>query len=260
MPYRYNGSMNEYQKLQLDSTNKEILIFTATLNEYQNISIWYDAVKKQVPDADLLIIDDNSTDGTKEYLSGRETTDSNLTVFHREKKNGLASAHLLAFEFAKENGYKKLVTMDADLSHRPTQILTILGASENFDFVIGTRAGAGSNSYVGFRKLLSSSANLLCRILINMKMTEFTTSFRCYNDSAIHFLLEEKPKSESYSFFIEVVHLLSKSRLALTEVPIDFDNRAFGKSKIPTNQAFLTCGTLMRLTSNRILFKIKNLF
>jgi dolichol-phosphate mannosyltransferase len=232
--------------------NNGLLIFTATLNECKNIPTWYTAVRGLYPEATLLVVDDNSIDGTKEYLLLRQAEDKYLKVIVRGKKLGLGSAHKLAFAFSLDNGFKHLVTMDADLSHRPDQISRILSGLIGSNFVIGSRTGLGTNAYTGFRKLLSTSANKMCKVILPTPVNEYTTSFRGFDKVALSRMSTSPAQDDGYSFFIEVVDSLHVGGISMSEVPIDFDNRAQGKSKIPKNQVLLTLTTLIKLWIKRM--------
>ena len=147
--------------------------------------------------------------------------------------------------------------MDADLSHDPADIPRLLKVATTANYVVATRNGkkGGENQLPGLRKLWSLGANTLCRILIPTGLTEYTTSFRCYDKLAMKTLIEKPPRNEGYSFFIEVTELMHKARLKLVEVPIVFYNRKFEESKIPKMQIFRSAGTILRLIVGRFSFR-----
>lgn len=236
------------------SEANRILIFTPTFNEKTNIGIWLKSVSELQPFADLLVVDDSSTDGTAEILNSFARTNPRLTVLERPKKSGVGSAHALAIAHAHNAGYEYIVAMDADLSHDPADISRILEAARHSDYVVATRSKrkGGKNELPGLRKLWSLGANLLCRILIPTGLSEYTTSFRCYNRNAMEALISNPPKNEGYSFFIEVTDVVYKAHLKLSEVPITFYNRKFEESKIPKMQIFRSAGTIMRLILGRL--------
>ena len=158
---------------------KKILIFIATYNENQNISDLLYSIIKISPDYDVLIIDDNSTDGTKEILEKLNSAHTCLTVIHRPRKMGVGSAHRAAMIYALKNEYEELVTMDADFSHSPNTIPLMLYQLKTSDFVIGSRYMKGGKSdYTGYRKWISFVANHVARIILGIKIHECTTSFR----------------------------------------------------------------------------------
>lgn len=166
-----------------------ILVFTATYEEAQNIPGWVAGVREAVPDAELLVVDDDSPDGTGRVLDALAGDDPALTVVHRPGKSGLASAHLLAMKYALEHGFDLLVTMDADGSHLPAQIPRLIAASANSDFVIGTRYRGGSHQAGSLRRALSAGANGLARVVLPTGLSEYTTSFRAFDRRSLDVLV-----------------------------------------------------------------------
>lgn len=223
------------------------LIFTATYNENQNISAWVQGVTASIPDADLLVVDDSSPDGTGRTLEELARSYSRLSVVHRPGKAGLASAHLLAMDVALDRGYEQLITMDADGSHQPSQLPRLMEAAPKFDFLIGTRYRGGSHGAAPMRRILSFGANGLTRIILPTGLSEYTTSFRVFDRAALKVLVATEFTGGGYSFFLECVEALYRSGLRLGEVPIDFIDRTAGESKIPKSQIALSMQTLMVL-------------
>ena len=230
----------------------KILIFTATYNEADNIEIWYSGVRSIAPNASILVVDDNSIDGTNEKLASIQEKDPNLRLLTRASKLGLASAHRIGFNYALDEGFDYLVTMDADLSHVPQEIDSLFQKAGMFDFVIGTRRAGGKTDYKGWRKFLSLSGNILAQLLIPTGLTEYTTSFRLFNLQALTILARQQPSDEGYAFFIEVVELLHRNGLKLGEVPIHFRDRIHGKSKIPRMQIIMSSILLGKLAIRRV--------
>ena len=146
-----------------------------------------------------------------------------------------------------------MITMDADLSHEPEQIPNLFEEIESYDFIIGTRRSGGETDYVGIRKFLSTTGNILARFLIPTGLSEYTTSFRLFNSLALKTLVLNESKIEGYAFFMEVVEFLYQSELRLGEVPIHFHDRKNGKSKIPRMQILKSIIVLLKLTLKRLL-------
>ena len=148
---------------------------------------------------------------------------------------GLGSAHSLAMLYAMDHGYDCLVTMDADLSHAPSDIPRLLsGIEQGADFVIGSRyMPGGSCDYQGYRKQLSVVGNYFARLLLQIPIHEFTTSYRAFRVDKLRGLDFRWINNYGYSFFLEVVFSLHRAGLAIQEVPIHFYNRNYGSSKIP---------------------------
>jgi len=228
---------------------KKILIFIATYNENQNISDLFYSIIKISPDYDVLIIDDNSTDGTKEILEKLNSAHTCLTVIHRPRKMGVGSAHRAAMIYALKNEYEELVTMDADFSHSPNTIPLMLDQLKTSDFVIGSRYMKGGKSdYIGYRKWISLVANHVARIILGIKIHECTTSFRAFRVALFNSLNLSAIKSNGYSFFLECVNEINCINVEIAEVPIHFKDRFHGESKIPKTEIF------------RSIYKLSNLF
>ena len=162
---------------------KKILIFTATYNEAENILNFLNKVFSLPEQLDILIIDDNSPDKTWQIIENFKSNDSKkIKLIKREKKDGLDTAHKLGFDYAKKNNYDILITMDADLSHDPLVIPKFLTALEDNSFVIGSRYMHGGSNEMGFlRNILSFFGNKLIKYTLNLKIDEFTTSYRGFN-------------------------------------------------------------------------------
>jgi len=233
---------------------KSVLVFTPTYNEVGNIEFWLELVTSQ-GSLDILVIDDSSHDGTTELLMAKADEIPQLKVMIRKSKAGVGSAHMDALRFALEKGYDLLITLDADLSHDPRDIKRFVASSRDVNYLVGTRSNNGRNELSGFRLMLSKSANLVCQIMIPTGLTEYTTSFRCYDRIAMRFLVSNPPKGDGYSYFIEVTDLLYKSGLKLAEIPIVFQDRLTGDSKIPKLQVFKSCIIIAKLTIIRAIWK-----
>lgn len=234
------------------------LIFTATFNEAGNIEAWVSGVCSSVPEADLLVIDDGSPDGTGKILDELAAAQPRLRVIHRPGKAGLASAHLRAVEEARSRNYDLLVTMDADGSHQPHQIPALLEAAKEADFVIGTRYRGGSHSAGPLRRILSLGANRLTMLILPTGLSEYTTSFRVFDRKAMDVVNTTEFTAGGYAFFLECVEVMYQSGMRMVEVPIDFIDRTHGQSKIPKSQIALSMGALASLGANRWFGKRKN--
>ena len=231
---------------------ENVLVFTPTFNEAENIKKLIDQIKEVSHTLDILVVDDSSTDLTTKILEQESSKDLSIQVIVRSLKSGVGSAHMLAIKEAHKRGYDYLITMDADLSHDPREIPRFLTALKNANYVVGTRSRGGKNELQGIRLMLSKGANLLCRYMLPTGLSEYTNGYRAYDRSAIDVLIKNSPKGSDYSFFIEVTNMLFLSRLTLTEIPIVFRNRFAGKSKIPPFQIFLTMNKIIRLFLMRI--------
>ena len=231
----------------------KILVFIATYNENLNISDLFYNIIKISPEYDVLIIDDNSTDGTKESLEKLNATHTCLTVIHRPRKMGVGSAHRAAMVYALKNEYEQLVTMDADFSHSPKTIPQMLDQLKTSDFVIGSRYMKGGKSdYTGYRKWISLVANHVARIILGIKIHECTTSFRAFRVAMFNSLNLSAIKSNGYSFFLECVYEINCINVEIAEVPIHFKDRFHGNSKIPKTEIFRSLNKLASLFLSRL--------
>ncbi len=228
----------------------KILVFTATYNEVQNIKKLISLIYKNFPKADILVIDDNSPDLTYKLLKKLKKKYKNLKIKLRDKKYGLDSAHKFAYDFAKKNGYVKLITMDADLSHNPIEIKKIVRLLDKSEFVIGSRYIKGGKCELPLlRYLISFFGNKFIKFFLGIKCNEFTTSYRGFNLIKLKNFSLKKIKSKGYSFFMETVYLINKKNFKITEIPIKFKNRTYGKSKIPKIEILRTFFNAIRLKS-----------
>ena len=204
-----------------------------------------------MPHAQLLVVDDDSPDGTGLVLDELAQEDPVLTVMHRPGKSGLASAHLVAMRYALEHEFDVLVTMDADGSHLPAQIPRLLSVMPHYDFVIGTRYRGGSHQAGSFRQLLSAGANGLARVLLPSGLSEYTTSFRAFDRKALEVLVNARFNTGGYAFFVECIEILHRNGVQMTETPIDFVDRTHGSSKIPKSQILMSMEALVSMGIRR---------
>ena len=226
----------------------KILVFTATYNEKDNIEKLINVILKLRNDIKMLVIDDNSPDKTYEILEKISKKNDNLIVVKREKKLGLNTAHIMAYEFALKNNYDKLITLDADFSHDPNEITKIIDFLDKYDFVIGSRyIEGGKNVQPFFRYLISYLGNKLIKLVLKINLNEFTTSYRGFNLKKLNNFNLNQIKGKGYSFFMETVIVLNRLGYKCFEFPIHFKDRVKGKSKIPKIEIFRTFKNLMLL-------------
>ena len=226
----------------------KLLIFTATYNEVQNIKKLIDLIFKYNPKTDMLVIDDNSPDLTFNLLKKLKKKYKNLLIKLRPKKYGLDTAHKYAYKYAKKNGYEKLITMDADLSHDPKEIPKIVKLLDENAFVIGSRyIPGGKNDMTRLRLLLSIVGNKFIKIFLGSAGTEFTSSFRGFNLKKLKNFHFKEIHSKGYSFFMETVIKINMIGHKSYEFPIHFKSREFGGSKIPKIEIIRTFVNVLRL-------------
>jgi len=224
------------------------LIFSATYDEKDNIKELIEKINKYSLNSDILIIDDNSPDGTGSILSQLKEKNSNLKFFIRKSKLGLDTAHKYAYDYAIKNGYEKLITMDADLSHDPKEIPTFINLLDEHEFVIGSRYAKGGKCEMPLMRLfLSIIGNKIIKFVLKINCNEFTTSYRGFNLSKLNNFHLKKVRSKGYSFFMESIYWINKNNYKILEVPIFFKNRTAGKSKIPKIEILRTLKNLLLL-------------
>ena len=214
----------------------KFLIITPTYNENANISNLISEIReiKTPVNLDILIIDDNSPDGTALTVKAIMAKDKNLHLIQRDAKNGLASAYCEGFKWAIKNNYDYVVQMDADLSHSPSDILKFINKVKDFDVIIGSRYKTGVNvvNWPLRRLILSYFANIYARIFTGMKIYDLTSGYKCIAVNLLKTIDFDKVKSEGYSFQIEMNFIFVNKGFKITEVPIIFHDRTIGESKM----------------------------
>ena len=226
------------------------LVFTATYNEAENIEKYLHAALA-IKDIDILIIDDNSPDGTSRIIENYQKKYKNLFFIKRQGKLGLDTAHKEGFNYAKDKGYQNLITMDADLSHNPEEIYSFIKELKINSFVIGSRYVANGRNEMKFsRYLLSFLGNKLIKLVFNINCSEYTTSFRGFNFNLLKNFDINNVNSKGYSFFMETVYQINKSGNNIMEIPIIFRDRKKGISKIPKIETLRTLKNLFLLKIN----------
>ena len=220
---------------------KKILIGTATYNELTNIEILINKINNLELNLDIIIVDDSSPDGTSKKIKELKTKFSNIILIKRKNKTGLDTAHKIIFKYANDNKYRYLITLDADLSHDPRLIKVFLKKIKNYDTILGSRyIKGGKNELTGWRFLISKYGNLIIKKILNSKLNEFTTSYRCFDLKKLKNFDLKRVKAKGYSFFMNTVYLLEKNNYKIKEIPIKFHQRKKGKSKIPKIEIFRT--------------------
>lgn len=226
---------------------KKTLIFTATYNESKNIDKLISKIFELKNDLNLLIIDDNSPDKTYEIIKSHNEINKKLFLIIREKKLGLDTAHKLAYDYAIKNGYEKLITLDADLSHDPIEIPKFISLLEKYDFVIGSRYSKGAKNNQPFiRFLISYFGNKLIKTLLNSSLNEHTTSYRGFNLVNLKNFNLNLVNASGYSFFMGTINALKLINASMIETPIIFNDRIYGVSKIPKIEIFRTFFNLIK--------------
>jgi dolichol-phosphate mannosyltransferase len=226
-----------------------LLVSLATYNEAANIATLIGEIHKVVPDAHVLVIDDNSPDGTGKIADDLAATDSRIHVLHRPGKLGLGTATLAAMNYAMEHGYDYLQNMDADGQHPPRYLPGILAGMSKYDVMIGSRytPGGGTQNWPLPRRVMSQGVNLLVRFLFRMPVKDASGAYRCYRVSKLREAHLEETRSRGYSFQQEVLFRCHKAGCKLGEYPILFENRRGGASKVNRKEALRSIGMILLL-------------
>ena len=228
---------------------KKTLIFTATYNEAENIKDFLKIIDNLNLKADILIIDDNSPDGTSGIIEDYKTNIKNLNLITRSGKLGLDTAHKAAYDFGIQNNYEYLITLDADLTHDPKKIPEFISELNNDNvFVIGSRyMKEGKTDMKGLRFLLSFFGNKFIKFILNINCSEFTSSFRAFNLKKLGSFHLKIVSSKGYSFFMETLYQINKQGITIREIPIHARQRDKGESKIAKIEILRTFKNLFKL-------------
>lgn len=211
------------------------LICIPTYNEKENVEAITSAVLRATDaGTHVLVIDDNSPDGTGEIVRGLSRAEPRLHLLHRDKKEGLGRAYIAGFKWALENSYDVVVEMDADFSHRPEDLLKILAAVQTKDFAIGSRyvPGGRTVNWGLMRKIISRGGSLYTRLILGYPLRDWTGGFNAWKNHVLRKIDLDAVKSNGYSFQIELKYRALKNAFAGVEVPIVFEDRRVGKSKM----------------------------
>ena len=228
--------------------DKKILVFTATYNESENISELISLIMEQNFKPDLLIIDDNSPDGTYNKVHQMQKKFKNLFLIKRNGKLGLDTAHKEGYDFAKKNNYDYFITMDADFSHDPSELPNFVKNLNNFPIVLGSRYVTGGNCLMSGRRLIISKyGNKFMKFIFKFDCNEFTTSYRGFNLKKLNDFHLNLIKTKGYSFFMGTIYEIFKKGFKVKEIPITFKDRSKGYSKIPRIEILRTLKNILFL-------------
>ena len=232
----------------------ETLVTVATYNEMQNLPQLVDKILETVPDVDILVIDDNSPDGTGTWCDERGADEPRLHCLHREGKQGLGTAIIAGMKFGQENGYKYVLNMDADFSHDPRYLPELLGGmesngSESVDVMIGSRYvdGGGVRNWPAHRKAMSWGVNMYARCMLGLRVRDCSGAYRCYRASLLEKVDLADVWSRGYSFQEEILWHLKRAGARFDETPIIFADRERGTSKINSGEAVSALWIIFRL-------------
>ncbi len=227
----------------------QAVVIIPTYNEIENLEPLVQQLLALRAGLDVLIVDDNSPDGTGQAADRLAAGHPEVQVIHRPGKLGLGTAYRAGFGWAIEKGTPLALTMDADFSHDPCYIPAMLQMAAEYDLVIGSRyvRGGGAKDCVGWRVALSRAANLFAKAMLGLRVHDCTAGFRCYRCEVLRHLDLDSIFSEGYSFLIEMLYRVERAGYRVGEVPILFVNRRRGASKISRSEIRKALGTVVRL-------------
>lgn len=210
------------------------LVIIPTYNERAALPRQLEAVLDAAPGVDVLVVDDGSPDGTGEWADGRARDDARVHVMHRASKQGLGAAYLAGFAWGLERGYELLCEMDADGSHRASDLPALLAAASSADLVIGSRWVPGGSvvNWPRHRLLLSTGANTYVRLALGIGVRDATAGFRVYRATMLRSLELSDVESQGYCFQVDMCWRVVRAGGRVVEVPITFVEREVGTSKM----------------------------
>jgi dolichol-phosphate mannosyltransferase len=225
------------------------LVVLPTYNEAQNVLPLARAILAVDPSLDVLVVDDASPDGTGDLVEGESRSQPRLSLLRRAGKLGLGTAYLAGFRWGLDRGYGRLLTMDCDGSHQPRHIPAMLAALGHCDMVVGSRyvPGGGIVNWPRRRQALSAFANFYARVLLRLPVHDCTSGFRLYTREVLETIDPFAIRSSGYSFLEEITWRVARFGFRIGEVPIVFEQRTLGISKIDSSEIYLAAWRVLAL-------------
>lgn len=216
------------------TTDRRALICLPTYNEIDNLRPMVAAIREVVPAVEILVIDDNSPDGTGALADELAAADAKVHVLHRAGKEGLGKAYLAGFAWALARGYGLILEMDCDFSHDPKYLPGMLAAAGEADLVLGSRyvAGGGTVNWGLGRKLISRGGSLYARTILGLSVRDLTGGFKCFRREVLEAIDLASVECTGYAFQIELTYRASRKGFRVREIPIVFADRRVGHSKM----------------------------
>jgi dolichol-phosphate mannosyltransferase len=210
------------------------LVIIPTYNEAENIKAIVGRVRKAVPEAHVLVADDNSPDGTGKFADELAVEDDQVHVLHRQGKEGLGAAYLAGFRWGMEHGFGVLIEMDADGSHQPEELPRLLTALKGADLVLGSRWVPGGRvvNWPKSREFISRGGSLYSRVLLDVPIRDVTGGYRAFRSETLEGLGLDEVASQGYCFQVDLARRAIKAGYHVVEVPITFVEREHGDSKM----------------------------
>lgn len=229
------------------------LIIIPTYNEIENLQSLLTGIFSYAPGTHILIVDDNSPDGTGKLADEMSAEDSRISVMHRTGKLGLGTAYIAGFKYAIEHAYDAAFEMDADFSHDPKYLPDFLKAIENADLVIGSRyiKGGSTPNWSPLRRIISGGGNIYARLILGISVHDCTAGYRCYRREVLENLGLDTVQAQGYAFQVEMAYRVVKKGYRIVETPIVFMDRRLGKSKMSGNIFIEGFINVLRLRFNK---------
>lgn len=210
------------------------VICMPTYNEAENLPNIIPAIFEVLPDVHVLVLDDNSPDGTGQIADGLAADDARVHVLHRTKKEGLGPAYLAGFAWALERDYDAILEMDADFSHQPRYLKDMVAGLERYDVVVGSRyvAGGGTSDWGLARRVISRGGGLYARTILGVDVQDLTAGFVAWRREVLERLDLKGIEASGYVFQIEMKYRAHQAGFRILETPITFPDRTVGESKM----------------------------
>jgi len=232
-----------------------LLVTVCTYNEAENLAALVTEIHAHAPDADILVVDDNSPDGTGRLAEQLAEDDPRIHVVHRSEKLGLGTAIISALRWGIEREYELLLNLDADFSHQPRHIPELRNCLQESDVAIGSRyvPGGGVEGWSPLRHFMSWGVNFYARCLLGLKTRDNSGSFRCYRASQLTRLDWDRFRARGYAFQEEMLYRCARLGCRFQESPIVFVDRRAGQSKIDHREMFAALWVIFRLAIDRLM-------
>ena len=213
---------------------RDALVCLPTYDEKDNVGPITDAILKATPDVDVLVIDDNSPDGTGQLADAIAAREPRVKVLHRQGKEGLGKAYLAGFARALAEGYELVLEMDADFSHDPKYLPALLEAARDADLVLGSRniPGGGTVNWGVLRKIISRGGSFYARTILGIPVRDLTGGFKCFHRRVLEAIDLPTVECSGYAFQIELTYRAIRKGFRVKEIPIVFVDRRVGQSKM----------------------------
>ncbi len=216
------------------NARRRAIVCLPTYDERENIEAIARAILDATPEVDLLVIDDNSPDGTGRIADAIAAREPRVHVLHRERKEGLGKAYLAGFAWALARGYPLVLEMDADFSHNPAYLPQMLAKAREADLVLGSRnvKGGGTLNWGLGRKVLSRAGSFYARTILGLHVRDLTGGFKCFHREVLEAIDLPTVECSGYAFQIELTYRAAKKGFSIAEIPIVFEDRRVGQSKM----------------------------